>query len=171
MDLRFFYKLGATRLSRRPLCGGVKEQAFFGTYGAVPLMRPEHVAQARLIILWGNNVTVSQLHLVPIINEARKHGAKLVVVDPRRIQIARQADLHLALRPGTDVVLAWALARSARLDASLAVRYACLGHDLGKATTPAEVLPKHIRHVERSVALVRALSERLRVDNACRSLA
>jgi anaerobic selenocysteine-containing dehydrogenase len=110
MDLRFFYKLGATRLSRRPLCGGVKEQAFFGTYGAVPLMRPEHVAQARLIILWGNNVTVSQLHLVPIINEARKHGAKLVVVDPRWIQIARQADLHLALRPGTDVVLAWALA-------------------------------------------------------------
>jgi anaerobic selenocysteine-containing dehydrogenase len=110
MDLRFFHKFGATRLSRRPLCGGVKEQAFVGTYGAVPLMRPEHVAQARLIILWGNNVTVSQLHLVPIINKARQHGAKLVVVDPRRIQIARQADLHLALRPGTDVVLAWALA-------------------------------------------------------------
>jgi anaerobic selenocysteine-containing dehydrogenase len=110
MDLRFFHKLGATRLSRRPLCGGVKEQAFLGTYGAVPLMRPEHVAHARLIILWGNNVTVSQLHLVPIINEARKHGAKLVVVDPRQIQIARQADLHLALRPGTDVVLAWAVA-------------------------------------------------------------
>jgi anaerobic selenocysteine-containing dehydrogenase len=88
----------------------VKEQAFFGTYGAVPLMRPEHVAHARLIILWGNNVTVSQLHLVPIINAARQHGAKLVVVDPRRIQIARQADLHLALKPGTDVVLAWALA-------------------------------------------------------------
>jgi anaerobic selenocysteine-containing dehydrogenase len=110
MDLRFFHKLGATRLSRRPLCGGVKEQAVFGTYGAVPLMRPEHVAHARLIILWGNNVTVSQLHLVPLINEARKHGAKLVVVDPRRIQITRQADLHLPLRPGTDVVLAWALA-------------------------------------------------------------
>jgi anaerobic selenocysteine-containing dehydrogenase len=110
MDLRFFYKLGATRLARRPLCGGVKEQAFFGTFGAVPLMRPEHVAHARLIILWGNNVTVSQLHLVPIINEARRKGARLVVVDPRRTQITRQADLHLALRPGTDVVLAWALA-------------------------------------------------------------
>jgi anaerobic selenocysteine-containing dehydrogenase len=110
MDLRFFHKLGATRLARRPLCGGVKEQAFFGTYGAVPLMRPEHVARAQLIILWGNNVTVSQLHLVPIINEARKKGAKLVVVDPRCIQITRQADLHLAIKPGTDVVLAWALA-------------------------------------------------------------
>ncbi|MBI3325348.1 MAG: molybdopterin-dependent oxidoreductase [Nitrospinae bacterium] len=110
MDLRFFHKLGATQLSRRPLCGGVKEQAFFGTYGPVPLMRPEHVGHARLIILWGNNVTVSQLHLVPYINAARKQGAKLVVVDPRRIQITRQADLHLALKPGTDVVLAWALA-------------------------------------------------------------
>ena len=110
MDLRFFHKLGATRLSRRPLCGGVKEQAFFGTYGAVPLMRPEHVAHARLIVVWGNNVTVSQLHLIPFINAARKQGAKLVVVDPRRIQIARQADMHVALKPGTDVVLAWALA-------------------------------------------------------------
>jgi anaerobic selenocysteine-containing dehydrogenase len=73
-------------------------------------MRPEHVAHARLIILWGNNVTVSQLHLVPIINEARRRGAKLVVIDPRRIQITRQADMHVALKPGTDVVFAWALA-------------------------------------------------------------
>lgn len=110
MDLRFFYRLGASRLSRRPLCGGVKEQAFFGTFGAVPLMRPEHVAHARLIIVWGNNVTASQLHLVPIINQAHKQGAKVVVVDPRRIQITRQADMHVALKPGTDVVLAWALA-------------------------------------------------------------
>jgi anaerobic selenocysteine-containing dehydrogenase len=109
MDLRFFHKLGASRLARRPLCGGVKGEAFVGTFGAVPLMRPEHVAEARLIIAWGNNVTVSQLHLMPIINSARKQGAKLVVVDPRRVQIARKADLHLAIKPGTDVVLAWAL--------------------------------------------------------------
>ena len=109
MDLRFFHKLGASRLARRPLCGGVKGEAFVGTFGAVPLMRPEHVAQARLIIAWGNNVTVSQLHLMPIINSARKQGAKLVVVDPRRVQIARKADLHLAIKPGTDVILAWAL--------------------------------------------------------------
>ena len=56
-------------------------------------------------------------------------------------------------------------------DAACAVRYACLGHDLGKGTTPAEILPRHLRHEERSVALVRAMSERLRVDNACRALA
>jgi anaerobic selenocysteine-containing dehydrogenase len=50
------------------------------------------------------------MHLVPFIKAARKRGARLVVIDPRRVPIARQADLHLALRPGTDVVLAWALA-------------------------------------------------------------
>jgi anaerobic selenocysteine-containing dehydrogenase len=110
MDLRFFHKLGASRLARRPLCGGVKSEAFLGTYGAVPLMRPEHVPTAQLVIVWGNNVTVSQMHLRPFIRAAQKQGARLVVVDPRRVPIARQADLHLALRPGTDVVLAWALA-------------------------------------------------------------
>lgn len=110
MDLRFFHKLGASRLARRPLCGGIKAEALAGTYGAVPLMRTEHVAHAQLIIVWGNNVTVSQLHLMPIINQARKNGAKLVVVDPRRIPVARKADLHLAIKPCTDVVLAWALA-------------------------------------------------------------
>ncbi len=110
MDLRFFYKLGVSRLARRPLCGGIKSEAFTGTYGAVPMMRPEHVAHARLIVVWGNNVTVSQLHLMPIITEAQKQGAKLVVVDPRRVQVARRADLHLAIKPGTDVMLAWALA-------------------------------------------------------------
>jgi anaerobic selenocysteine-containing dehydrogenase len=110
MDLRFFYKLGTSRLARRPLCGGVKSEAFVGTFGAVPLMRPEHVAHARLIIVWGNNITVSQLHLMPIITAARKQGAKLVVIDPRQVQVARKADMHVALKPGTDVVLAWALA-------------------------------------------------------------
>lgn len=110
MDMRFFHKLGASLLARRPLCGGIKAEAFTGTYGAVPTMRPEHVAHARLIIVWGNNITASQLHLMPLINEARKNGATLVVIDPRRIQVARQADMHIALKPGTDVVLAWALA-------------------------------------------------------------
>ncbi len=60
---------------------------------------------------------------------------------------------------------------AARLDASLPVRYACLGHDLGKATTPADVLPRHLGHEQRSVRLVRALSERWRVPAECRALA
>jgi anaerobic selenocysteine-containing dehydrogenase len=110
MDLRFFHRLGATLLDRKPLCGGIRTEAWVGTFGTVPGIRPEQVEHARLIVVWGNNVTWSNLHLMPIINRARRAGAKLVVIDPRRVKIAEQADLHLPVRPGTDVVLAWALA-------------------------------------------------------------
>ncbi len=110
MDLRFFHKLGASLLDRRPLCGGIRTEAWVGTFGPVPGIPPEQIAHARLCIAWGNNVTWSNLHLMPLINRARKAGARLVVVDPKRTVIARQADLHIALRPGTDVVLAWAVA-------------------------------------------------------------
>ncbi len=110
MDLRFFHRLGASLLDRRPLCGGIRTEAWVGTFGATPGMRPEQAEHAKLIVAWGNNVTWSNLHFTPVINRARKDGAKLVVVDPRRTVIARQADLHVPLRPGTDVVLAWAVA-------------------------------------------------------------
>jgi anaerobic selenocysteine-containing dehydrogenase len=110
MDLRFFHRLGATLLDRKPLCGGVRTEAWVGTFGPVAGIPPEQVALAQVIVAWGNNVTWSNLHLVPLINRARRTGAKLVVVDPARTKIAAQADLHLAVRPGTDVVLAWAVA-------------------------------------------------------------
>ena len=110
MDLRFFHKLGASLLDRRPLCGGVRTEAWVGTFGPVPGIRPEQVAHSKLVVAWGNNVTWSNLHLMPVINRARKAGARLVVVDPRRTKIAEQADLHLPVRPGTDVVLAWVIA-------------------------------------------------------------
>ena len=110
MDLRFFHRLGASLLDRRPLCGGIRTEAWVGTFGPVPGVRPEQAEHARLIVAWGSNVTWSNLHVVPIINRARRAGGKLVVVDTRRTKIAEQADLHLAIRPGTDVILAWAMA-------------------------------------------------------------
>jgi anaerobic selenocysteine-containing dehydrogenase len=109
MDLRFFHKLGASLLDRRPLCGGIRTEAWVGTFGPVPGIRPEQAEAAKLIVAWGNNVTWTNLHFVPIVNRARRAGGKLVVVDPKRTKIAEQADLHIALRPGTDVVLAWAV--------------------------------------------------------------
>ena len=110
MDLRFFHRMGASLLDRKPLCGGIRTESWVGTFGTVPGIRPEQVAHSKLVVAWGNNVTWSNLHLTPIVSRIRKAGGKLVVIDPRRIKIAEQADLHLALRPGTDVVLAWAVA-------------------------------------------------------------
>jgi len=142
MDLRFFHRLGASLLDRKPLCGGIRTEAWLGTFGAAPGMRPEQAEHARLIVAWGNNVTWSNLHLMPVINRARKQGAKLVVVDPRRTKIAQQADLHLAVRPGTDVVLAWALA--AELE-----RRGALDHAF---------IARHVAGVEEYMALARRYS-------------
>ena len=71
----------------------------------------------------------------------------------------------------TGVHLMMVLDMSARLEASLAVRFACLCHDLGKGTTPAEMLPRHIGHEARSTRLLKGVCERLRVPNDCRELA
>ncbi|MFO1025467.1 MAG: molybdopterin-dependent oxidoreductase [Acetobacteraceae bacterium] len=110
MSLRFFHKLGASQLFRRALCGGVRSEAWAGTYGAAPGIGPEAAAGAKLNILWGNNATVTNLHLVRQVRASKRQGGKLVVIDPWRSKIAEQADLHIALQPGTDVVLGFALA-------------------------------------------------------------
>jgi anaerobic selenocysteine-containing dehydrogenase len=110
MSLRFFHKLGATQLYRRSLCGAVRSEAWAGTYGAVPGIGPEAAADARLNVVWGNNATVANLHLVRQVRAAKRKGGRLVVIDPLRCKIAEQADLHLAVRPSTDVALGFALA-------------------------------------------------------------
>src|SRR5438094_8792949 len=86
MDLRFFHQVGATLLERKPLCGGIRTEAWLGTFGPVPGIPPEQVALSRLIIAWGNNVTWSNLHLMPVINMARLRGGKLVAADAERAQ-------------------------------------------------------------------------------------
>ncbi|MEK9721945.1 MAG: molybdopterin-dependent oxidoreductase [Rhodospirillaceae bacterium] len=110
MDRRFFHKMGATLVNRGPLCGIVRSAAYESLYGHAPGMDPEQAAHADLIVIWGNNVTVSNLHLTRVINAGKKRGAKLVVIDPKRIKVAEQADLHLQVEPGTDVVLGLAMA-------------------------------------------------------------
>jgi anaerobic selenocysteine-containing dehydrogenase len=120
MSLRFFHRLGASQLYRRSLCGGVRSEAWAGTYGAVPGCPPEFAEHAKLNVVWGNNATVTNVHLVRCARHAKRKGGRLVVVDPLRTKIAEQADLHLALLPGTDVLVAWSIAaeleRSGALD-------------------------------------------------------
>ena len=110
MSLRFLHKLGASQLYRRSLCGGVRSEAWAGTYGAVPGCPPDFAENAQLNLVWGNNATVSNVHLVRYARRAKRKGGRLVVIDPLRTKIAEQADMHVALLPGTDPVFAFALA-------------------------------------------------------------
>lgn len=110
MDRRFFYYMGATLLNRGPFCGAVRGGAYASLFGNSPGMPPEQAEHADLIVVWGNNVTVSNLHLTRVIKEARAKGTKVVIIDPKRIKVAEQCDLHIQPYPGTDVVLAMAIA-------------------------------------------------------------
>ncbi len=110
IDRRFFHKIGATLLERGPLCGAVRGTAYTSLFGSVPGMPPEQAVHADLIVIWGNNVTVSNLHFARVAKAAREKGAKVIVIDPKRTRIAEQSTLHIQPAPGTDVVLAMALA-------------------------------------------------------------
>jgi tRNA nucleotidyltransferase (CCA-adding enzyme) len=83
--------------------------------------------------------------------------------------VPQSPEHHPEVDTGIHVMLV--LDRAAELGAPLEVRYACLGHDLGKGTTPADVLPRHIGHEERSARLLKTLAQRLRVPNECAELA
>jgi anaerobic selenocysteine-containing dehydrogenase len=109
-DARLFYRLGASRLLRS-VCAAPSGRATAGLYGKMPGIAYQDYVHARLVLVWGMNTSVSGIHLVPYILEARQRGAKLVVIDPRRTRLADGADLHLALRPGTDLPVALAMIR------------------------------------------------------------
>lgn len=110
MDERFFARLGASIINRTPLCTAATTAAWtsvLGDVGGIDFAEMEH---SKLIVIWANNITIGHLHLTKIIRQARKSGAKLVVIDPKRTRIAEEADLFIQLNPGTDVVLAYAVA-------------------------------------------------------------
>ncbi len=109
-DARLFYRLGASRLART-VCAAATGRASAGLYGKMPGVAFADFPAARLIVLWGVNPSASGIHLVPIIQEAQRQGARLVVIDPRRTNLAKKADLHLAPKPGTDLPLALSMIR------------------------------------------------------------
>jgi anaerobic selenocysteine-containing dehydrogenase len=109
-DARFFRRLGASRLART-VCAAPTGAAALAMYGRMPGVAYEDYAAARLIVVWGANPSATGIHIVSHIKAAQKAGARLVVVDPRRTPLARQADLHLPVRPGTDLPVALAIVR------------------------------------------------------------
>jgi len=109
-DVVLFRRLGSSRLART-VCAAPTSAAFAALYGKMPSVAYEDYADARLIVLWGANPAVSGIHLVPHIREAQRRGATLIVIDPRTTTLAKQADVHLAVRPGTDLPVALAIHR------------------------------------------------------------
>jgi anaerobic selenocysteine-containing dehydrogenase len=108
MDRRFFHRLGASQLDRT-ICASAGGAALMSVYGMKLGTVPQDFAHAGLIIAWGANIHGNNVHLWPFIEEARRKGARLIVIDPYRTRTAALADEHLAIRPGTDTMLALAL--------------------------------------------------------------
>ncbi|MGQ0845668.1 MAG: molybdopterin-containing oxidoreductase family protein [Sporichthyaceae bacterium] len=104
----FFAKLGAT-ISERTYCDSGACTAYAMTVGDTAGVDPESLAHSKFVLVWACNIMSTNLHLWPFIAQARKNGAKVVVVDPVRTRTAAAADQHIAIRPGTDAALALAM--------------------------------------------------------------
>jgi len=105
MDRRFFHRLGASRLDRT-ICSEAGGQAWNTVYGKKLGTPTEDFRLAKLILAWGANIHGNNVHLWPMIEQARRAGARLIVIDPYRTRTAALADWHIAIRPGTDAALA-----------------------------------------------------------------
>jgi anaerobic selenocysteine-containing dehydrogenase len=108
MDRRFFHRLGASILDRT-LCSSAGKAGIKATLGGSVGMDPERFDEAKLILLWGANPVVSNLHLWSRVQEAKRRGAKVVAIDPYRSLTAEKCTQHVALLPGTDGALALAM--------------------------------------------------------------
>ncbi len=108
MDRRFFHRLGASRLDRT-ICASAGAAGLMEAQGARLGIDPRDFAHAKLILVWGANILATNVHQWPFIVEARRQGAKLVVIDPVRTKTAALADQHLAPYPGSDLALALGL--------------------------------------------------------------
>jgi anaerobic selenocysteine-containing dehydrogenase len=110
-DAELWRRFGTSRLATT-ICAAPTGAANLGLYGKMAGVVYQDYPHAKLIILWGVNPSASGIHLIPFIKEAQAAGASLVVIDPRTTSLAKRADLHLAVRPGTDLPVALALHRA-----------------------------------------------------------
>ena len=102
---RFFNKLGASLLDRT-ICSSAGAEALTQTLGGKIGMQVQFFAESKLILIWGSNSIASNLHFWRHAQEAKRHGARLICIDPRRSETADKCHAHIALLPGTDAALA-----------------------------------------------------------------
>ena len=110
LDATLWRRFGTSRLART-VCAAPTGTANMALYGKMASVTYQDFPEAALIVMWGVNPSATGIHLVPYVRDAQKRGAKLVVIDPRTTPLARHADVHLAVKPGTDVVVALAIHR------------------------------------------------------------
>ena len=171
-DAQLFRQFGASRLART-VCAAPSTAVNVAMYGRMPSVSYPDFRSARLIVIWGANPSGSGIHLVPHVRAAQRAGAALVVVDPRETKLAKKADVHLQVRPGTDVVVALAIHRflfengfddAAFLEehtrGSSALRARADEWTIERAAAVAEIEPEQLEQVadlyaERSPAVIR----------------
>jgi anaerobic selenocysteine-containing dehydrogenase len=110
IDAQLWRRFGTSRLART-VCAAPTGAANMALYGKMPSVTYQDYPEAKLIILWGINPSTTGIHLLPYIREAQSRGARLIVVDPRTTALARSADIHLPVKPGTDIAVALAIHR------------------------------------------------------------
>jgi len=146
LDRRFFHRFGASLLDRT-ICATAGIAGCDITLGTRAVVDPEAVVNARYIINWGSNTSVTNSHLWAIMHQARKRGAKIVTIDPHRSKTAAKSDWWIPVRPGTDGALALGvmhiLFRDGLQDQAYLDRF-CLGTDELKARVQEEYPPEKV---------------------------
>ncbi len=110
MAHRFFTLIGASRLDRT-ICTAAADAALKWVYGTDLGPDPETLPRARLVLLWGSNPLATNIHAVPLLDEARQNGAVIWTIDPLKTATATRFDHHVALKPDSDYALAMGLSR------------------------------------------------------------
>ncbi|MFN8504701.1 molybdopterin-dependent oxidoreductase [Kouleothrix sp.] len=108
VNARLWNRMGASGLDRA-ICGAAAERAVEATLGARWAPDPRDVLHSELVLIWGHNPASTGPHFMPLLRQAQKRGAHVVVIDPRRTLTARSADEHIRPRPATDGALALGL--------------------------------------------------------------
>src|SRR5262250_1989652 len=139
--LGLFHALGSSRLQAGTVCDTCAEDGWNAACGSVGGADPETVAESDLVIAWGADLLTTNVHIWPFVEEARRKGAQLVVIEPRRSQTAARADWHLRVNVGTDAALALGvmhvLVRDGLCDRGYIAR-----ETVGFARLESEVLPR-----------------------------
>lgn len=167
MDRRFFHRLGASRLERT-ICASAGGAGLMEAYGKRIGTPPEDFVHARYIIAWGANILSTNVHLWPFIVEARRRGARFVVIDPVRTKTAQLADWHLAPYPGSDLALALGLMHvlyaeglAERLEGDESLRQRAAGYPPETAERLTGIPAGDIRRLAREYATARPAVIRL----------